>query len=214
MPWFAVHPFCTAGRAYVWFGCGPAYISLIPVTGSTTLTATITTRYQRQPAQVVISLRYDVLSALSHPGLDRPAAHDHCHSSACQAEQDTYKQSRYMYACIRAPCGLPRVFLTPLASVSPAADALSSACRTKAAAHDRRSCKVLAAKFEPQVRHGGVVGKPNQKYGVVVGRFNDLVTKLLLEGAYSAFASHGVSSDEVEVGLWDTMLWGCKMPSR
>jgi 6,7-dimethyl-8-ribityllumazine synthase len=43
------------------------------------------------------------------------------------------------------------------------------------------------------------VAKPNQKYAVVVGRFNDLVTKLLLEGAMGAFESHGVDPSSVEV---------------
>jgi 6,7-dimethyl-8-ribityllumazine synthase len=60
----------------------------------------------------------------------------------------------------------------------------------------------MAAKQEANVRHGSVVAKPNQKYGVVVGRFNDLVTKLLLEGAYGAFESHGVSLSNVEVRMW------------
>jgi 6,7-dimethyl-8-ribityllumazine synthase len=49
------------------------------------------------------------------------------------------------------------------------------------------------------VRHGSVVGKPSQRYGVVVGRFNDLVTKLLLEGAKGAFQAHGVPLSNVEV---------------
>jgi hypothetical protein len=44
-----------------------------------------------------------------------------------------------------------------------------------------------------------VVAKPNHKFGVVVGRFNDLVTKLLLEGAMGAFESHGVDPSSVEV---------------
>jgi hypothetical protein len=61
--------------------------------------------------------------------------------------------------------------------------------------------RVTAAKQEANVRHGSVVAKPNQKYGVVVGRFNDLVTKLLLEGAYGAFESHGVSLSNVEVRM-------------
>lgn len=49
------------------------------------------------------------------------------------------------------------------------------------------------------MRHGSVVAKPEQRYGVVVGRFNDLVTKLLLEGAKGAFAAHGVAMSNVEV---------------
>lgn len=49
------------------------------------------------------------------------------------------------------------------------------------------------------MRHGSVVANSEQRYGVVVGRFNDLVTKLLLEGAKGAFAAHGVSMSNVEV---------------
>jgi 6,7-dimethyl-8-ribityllumazine synthase len=37
------------------------------------------------------------------------------------------------------------------------------------------------------------------KFGVVVGRFNDLVTKLLLDGAMGAFARHGVAAEDVDV---------------
>jgi len=60
--------------------------------------------------------------------------------------------------------------------------------------------QVAAAQQEPNVRHGSVVAKPEQRFGVVVGRFNDLVTKLLLEGAKGAFQAHGVSMSNVEVG--------------
>lgn len=49
------------------------------------------------------------------------------------------------------------------------------------------------------VRHGGVVAKPGMRFAVVVGRFNDLVTKLLLDGALGAFKSHGAPADAVEV---------------
>lgn len=59
--------------------------------------------------------------------------------------------------------------------------------------------RVAAAKQEANVRHGSVVGAAGQRYGVVVGRFNDLVTKLLLEGAYGAFTAHGVPLSNVEV---------------
>jgi hypothetical protein len=51
----------------------------------------------------------------------------------------------------------------------------------------------------PNVRHGSVVAKPEQRFAVVVGRFNDLVTKLLLQGANGAFEAHGVSMANVEV---------------
>jgi 6,7-dimethyl-8-ribityllumazine synthase len=47
---------------------------------------------------------------------------------------------------------------------------------------------------------GSVIGT-GMKFGVVVGRFNDLVTKLLLEGALEDFERHGVSRDDVDV-VW------------
>ena len=47
---------------------------------------------------------------------------------------------------------------------------------------------------------GSLIGT-DMKFGVVVGRFNDLVTKLLLEGALEDFERHGVSRDDVDV-VW------------
>ena len=58
---------------------------------------------------------------------------------------------------------------------------------------------MAAAAGGANVRHGSVVAQPSQRFGVVVGRFNDLVTKLLLEGAYGAFTAHGVDLANVEV---------------
>jgi hypothetical protein len=45
---------------------------------------------------------------------------------------------------------------------------------------------------------GTLVGT-GMKFGIVVGRFNDLVTKLLLEGALEHFERHGVSKEDVDV---------------
>ena len=55
---------------------------------------------------------------------------------------------------------------------------------------------VLAAASQPYV--GSLVGT-GLKVGVVVARFNDLVTKPMLEGAIEAFRRHGVSHDDVDV---------------
>ncbi|KAJ9508861.1 hypothetical protein QJQ45_028178 [Haematococcus lacustris] len=46
---------------------------------------------------------------------------------------------------------------------------------------------------------GSVVSDPACKYAVVVARFNDLVTKQLLDGALSSFKRHGVPEEHVEV---------------
>ena len=48
---------------------------------------------------------------------------------------------------------------------------------------------------------GSLVGS-GLKFAVVVARFNDLVTKLLLEGAVGAFESHGADVTGVEVRCW------------
>lgn len=49
-----------------------------------------------------------------------------------------------------------------------------------------------------KVYEGGLVGT-GMRFAVVVGRFNDLVTKLLLEGAKGTFERHGVRADDVDV---------------
>lgn len=82
----------------------------------------------------------------------------------------------------------------------PCAGASTKQSSSSASSSGRRlAVRVAAAQQEPNVRHGSVVAKAEQRYGVVVGRFNDLVTKLLLEGAKGAFAAHGVSMSNVEV---------------
>lgn len=47
---------------------------------------------------------------------------------------------------------------------------------------------------------GSLVGT-GMKFAIVVGRFNDLVTKLLLEGALEDFQRHGVAREDVDVSL-------------
>lgn len=54
---------------------------------------------------------------------------------------------------------------------------------------------------------GSLIGT-GMKFGVVVGRFNDLVTKLLLEGALDTFNRHGVAREDVDVSavLWNAVF--------
>ena len=59
----------------------------------------------------------------------------------------------------------------------------------------RRSVKVYASS-KPYV--GSLVAN-DLKFAIVIARFNELVTKLLLEGALEAFDRHGGSRDEVDV---------------
>jgi hypothetical protein len=46
---------------------------------------------------------------------------------------------------------------------------------------------------------GAVTAEPGMKFGVVVARFNSLVTKELLEGAQEVFERHGVKSENIDV---------------
>lgn len=47
---------------------------------------------------------------------------------------------------------------------------------------------------------GNLVGK-GLKVGIVVGRFNDLITMRLLDGAKDALKRHGVEQDDVEIAF-------------
>ncbi|MBI3990523.1 MAG: 6,7-dimethyl-8-ribityllumazine synthase [Candidatus Omnitrophica bacterium] len=51
-----------------------------------------------------------------------------------------------------------------------------------------------------KVIEGMLVAK-GKKFGIAVSRFNELLTRKLLEGALDAFTRHGVKSDEVDV-VW------------
>ncbi len=45
---------------------------------------------------------------------------------------------------------------------------------------------------------GMLLGK-GLKFGIVVSRFNEFITKKLLEGAQDAFVRHGVNEDDIEI---------------
>ena len=51
----------------------------------------------------------------------------------------------------------------------------------------------------PAAAHVGSLVAGGLRFGVVVARFNDLVTKPLLEGVLEGFERHGVPREEVEV---------------
>jgi hypothetical protein len=46
---------------------------------------------------------------------------------------------------------------------------------------------------------GGLTGSSGTHFAVIVARFNDLVNKLLLEGALESFSRHGVPADNIDV---------------
>ena len=51
----------------------------------------------------------------------------------------------------------------------------------------------------PTVFEGSLVSPPGARYAVAAGRFNDAITRRLLDGALDAFARHGADPDAVDV---------------
>ncbi|MBA2669072.1 MAG: 6,7-dimethyl-8-ribityllumazine synthase, partial [Gemmatimonadetes bacterium] len=53
---------------------------------------------------------------------------------------------------------------------------------------------------------GSLAVGEGQRFGIVVSRFNDLITRRLLEGARDCLVRHGASDDEIEV-VWVPGAW-------
>lgn len=57
------------------------------------------------------------------------------------------------------------------------------------------------------IEHHGVLGGEARRIGIVVGRFNDFITRRLLDGARDCLVRHGVADDDIEVawvpGAWE-----------
>lgn len=57
------------------------------------------------------------------------------------------------------------------------------------------------------IEHHGALGGEGRRIGIVVGRFNDFITRRLLDGARDCLVRHGVSDDDIEVawvpGAWE-----------
>lgn len=62
----------------------------------------------------------------------------------------------------------------------------------------QRQCWTQA--LDTQQHHVGSLDASGLKIAVIIARFNDLVTKLLLEGALDAFKRHGGAQSEVSCG--------------
>lgn len=60
------------------------------------------------------------------------------------------------------------------------------------------------------IEHFGRLAGEGRRVGIVAGRFNDLVTRRLLDGARDALLRHGVREEDVEVawvpGAWEIPL--------
>ncbi len=52
---------------------------------------------------------------------------------------------------------------------------------------------------KPGELEGDLVSRKGTRYGVVVARFNDLVTKLLLDGCLDTFKRHGAAREDIDV---------------
>ncbi|MBV9772925.1 MAG: 6,7-dimethyl-8-ribityllumazine synthase, partial [Gemmatimonadetes bacterium] len=54
--------------------------------------------------------------------------------------------------------------------------------------------------------HSGMLRGDGRRFGIVVGRFNELVTRQLLAGAHDCLVRHGVSDDDMEA-VWVPGAW-------
>lgn len=93
----------------------------------------------------------------------------------------------------------PRPLLTHLYPGVPAArTAIRAALRCSSPPAQRR--RLLPAPCAAVREHvGSPIGNKGNRFAVVVSRFNELVTRLLLAGALEAFSRHGVPEKNVEV---------------
>jgi len=60
------------------------------------------------------------------------------------------------------------------------------------------------------IEHHAVLRGDGKRFGIVVGRFNELITKQLLAGAHECLVRHGVATEAVEAvwvpGAWEIPL--------
>ena len=61
------------------------------------------------------------------------------------------------------------------------------------------------------IEHNGQFQGSGRRFGVVVSRFNDLITRPLLAGAHDCLLRHGVAGDAIEV-VWVPGAW--ESPAR
>jgi 6,7-dimethyl-8-ribityllumazine synthase len=56
------------------------------------------------------------------------------------------------------------------------------------------------------IEHSGILRGDGRRFGIVVSRFNELVTRPLLAGARDCLVRHGVADDDVEA-VWVPGAW-------
>jgi 6,7-dimethyl-8-ribityllumazine synthase len=63
------------------------------------------------------------------------------------------------------------------------------------------------------IEHHGQIRGEGKRFGIVISRFNDLITRQLLAGARDCLRQHGVGDDAIEV-VWVPGAWEIPGPSR
>ncbi len=63
------------------------------------------------------------------------------------------------------------------------------------------------------IEHHGQIRGEGKRFGIVISRFNDLITRQLLAGARDCLRQHGVADDAVEV-VWVPGAWEIPGPCR
>ena len=83
---------------------------------------------------------------------------------------------------------------------------ICAAAAQQANSLDRTGCRMCRAQrglvVTAALMNGQYVGDltaTGMKIGIVIGRFNEIVTRSLLDGALEAFQRHGCSRDDIEV---------------
>jgi 6,7-dimethyl-8-ribityllumazine synthase len=76
----------------------------------------------------------------------------------------------------------------------------AASTRRRGASSRTSSAVFVSASASPKTYHGRLDAS-GKKFAVVVARFNDLVTKLLAEGAVGALERHGASPADIDV-VW------------
>jgi 6,7-dimethyl-8-ribityllumazine synthase len=63
------------------------------------------------------------------------------------------------------------------------------------------------------IEHHGQIRGEGKRFGIVISRFNDLITRQLLAGARDCLRQHGVADDAIEV-VWVPGAWEIPGPCR
>lgn len=71
--------------------------------------------------------------------------------------------------------------------------------------HHHSQHAVFANSQDSQEHYVGSLSATGLKFAFIVGRFNDLITRPLLQGALEAFERHGGNVDDADVSCYTTI---------